>query len=139
MPAEMPQLGCCRLLRAAQINVAQSSSRRVDYLSPSRSHDSLHALLAASDAWMWFSRRLSDSGGAITLRNSLYFRQGLLAAPARGALAEERCRAVLRVGGQRVHRHHFLGVGVGFRLIQIDLGVEGLFADGHDQRTGGGE
>src|ERR1035437_792228 len=138
MPAEMPQLGCCRLLRAAQINVAQSSSRRVDYLSPAPSHDSLHALLAASDAWMWFSRHLSDSGGAITLRNSLYFRQGLLAAPAWGALAEKRCRAFLRVGGEGVHRHHFLGVGVGFRLIEIDLRVEGLLADGDHHRTGRG-
>src|ERR1022692_607329 len=62
----------------------------------------------------------------------------LLPAPARRALTEKRPDALLRVRRQSVHRHHLLGVGVGFRLIEIDLRVEGLLADAYDQRTGGG-
>lgn len=64
--------------------------------------------------------------------------RSLLAAPARRALAEKRPDAFLRVGGEGVHRHDFLGVGVGLLLIEIDLGVECLLADGDYQRTGGG-
>ncbi len=41
--------------------------------------------------------------------------------------------------GEGVHRHDFLGVGVGFRLIEIHLRIECLLADGDHQRTGPGD
>ena len=57
----------------------------------------------------------------------------LAAGPARFALVEEGRHTLLRVGGERVHAHNLLGVGVGFGLVEIDLGVEGLFAERDDE------
>ena len=51
------------------------------------------------------------------------------AGPGRVALLEERADALLRVGGEHVHRHHGLREVVGARLVEVDLGVEGLLAD----------
>src|ERR1700688_26666 len=63
---------------------------------------------------------------------------GLLSGPARGALAQEGGDALLSVGRQGVHRHDFLGIGVSLGLVEIDLRVEGLLADGDHERAGFG-
>src|ERR1035438_6430797 len=52
----------------------------------------------------------------------------LSAGPTWRALLQKRRNAFLRVRRQRVHRHDFLGVGVGFGLVQVDLRVVCLLA-----------
>src|SRR5581483_1780640 len=56
--------------------------------------------------------------------------------PAGGPLFEERADPFLRIAGERVERHHFFGVCVGFVLAELDLRVEGLFTGGHSKAAG---
>ena len=56
--------------------------------------------------------------------------------PAGHPLFEEGADAFLRVGRQSVHRHDFLRIRVRLRLVEIDLGVEGLLADADHEGTG---
>src|ERR1019366_2640636 len=53
----------------------------------------------------------------------VFLRSALLSRPT-GAAFFQKCRdAFLGVGGQRIHAHHFFGIGIGFGLVEIDLGV----------------
>src|SRR5262249_40854685 len=61
---------------------------------------------------------------------------GSLVAPYCLAFLDERAHALLGVGGEGVHAHDFLGVGVGLGLVEVDLGVEGLLADGDGDLAG---
>src|SRR5580704_13553749 len=63
----------------------------------------------------------------------------LLAGPARHALLEKSRNALLRILRERIHRHHFLGVGVSLGLIQIDLRIERLLAESHGEAAGVGD
>src|SRR5208337_1550185 len=52
----------------------------------------------------------------------------------------QKCRdTLLSVGGERIHAHHLFGIGVGFRLVEINLGVERLLTQRHRQRAGFGD
>src|SRR5689334_7523559 len=54
--------------------------------------------------------------------------------PTSGALAQKRRNSFLSIVCQRVHRHNFLGVGVCFRLVEIDLRVISLLSQ-RDRKT----
>jgi hypothetical protein len=84
--------------------------------------------------WLADYREIARAGQTI-----IYRRQPLLALPAGGPLAEKRRDTFLRVGGEGIHRHHFLGVGVRLRLIEVDLRVERLFPDRDHQAAGFGD
>src|ERR1035441_8778357 len=55
----------------------------------------------------------------------------LLAAPAGRPLPQKGRYALLRVLCHGVHRHDLLRIGVGFGLVEIDLGVIGVLAQSH--------
>ena len=59
--------------------------------------------------------------------------------PARRPLLKKSGHAFLGIRRQGVHAHDFFGVGVCFRLIEIDLRVIGLFAERHHQGAGPGD
>src|SRR5438093_695603 len=61
--------------------------------------------------------------------------RGLASAPCRRALLEEGAHAFLGVVGARVHCHDGLGEVVGAVLVELDLGVESLFADPDRERA----
>ena len=46
---------------------------------------------------------------------------------------DECAHALLRITRHGVRHHHFLSVGIGFGLIEINLGVKSLLADPHNQ------
>src|SRR6266542_429677 len=77
-----------------------------------------------------FPGRTSKRYSKVTMSFSFLF-----ARPAGRSLPQERGDPLLSVGRHGVHRHDLLGVRVRFRLVEIDLRVEGLFADRHGQRA----
>src|SRR5579864_3835469 len=55
--------------------------------------------------------------------------------PVRLAFAQKRSDALVRVGHERVHRHHITGELVRRVLVHIDLRVKGALTDADDQRA----
>jgi len=61
---------------------------------------------------------------------------GLAIRPTGWALLEKSGHSLLAVGCRGIRAHDFFGVGVGFGLVKIDLGVEGFLTDGEDKTAG---
>src|SRR5271166_4605703 len=85
--------------------------------------------------WIQKSRPFSQK---LARRQKAEGRRLLFPCPARLPLLKEGGDSFLRVGGEGVHAHDLLGVGVSLRLVEIDLRVERLLAQRDRERTGFG-
>src|SRR5579885_71828 len=94
----------------------------------------LHSSSACYAFWQASSAPEQQSGSP--LPPCIELCRSLVAYPGWLALLQEREHALLCIDCQRVHAHHLFGIGISFRLIQIDLAIECLFAKRNSQRAG---
>src|SRR5437763_16944910 len=80
-----------------------------------------------------YAARRSRSTGFSSVRKTLPGATALRPSPLRRTLLEEGAHALLGVVGASVHGHHGLRQVVGAVLVELDLGIERLFADAHRQ------